>query len=350
MPYSDLPPLAFWRLCREDPNFRAQDLYAPKFELRPQMRVATAGSCFAQNVVPFVRASDLEFVDVEPAPAHMPPEVQMRFGYGLFSARFSNIYTARQLRQLVEDVASENLRNEGVWAKSYRYFDALRPNVEPVGLGSPHEVLDHRRDHLRRVRLMFETADVFFFTLGLTETWEHRKTGLVFPTAPGVVAGQFDPETYAFRNLTVSDCIDDLNRALELIRGIAPKLKVILTVSPVPLTATASGNHVLAATTYSKSVLRAAAGDVTNNTPNVDYFPSFELITGAPYYSSFYANNLRSVTRAGVDHVMAVFFGAHKLGAGTNPNQVTKMEAPVLDTDADAEICEEAMLEAFAKS
>ena len=38
-----------------------------------------------------------------------------------------------------------------------------------------------------------------------------------------------------------------------------PKARLVLTVSPVPLAATASGSHVLPATIYSKSVLRAAA-------------------------------------------------------------------------------------------
>ena len=39
-----------------------------------------------------------------------------------------------------------------------------------------------------------------------------------------------------------------------------PKLRILLTVSPVPLTATAGDDHVLLATTYSKSVLRAGRG------------------------------------------------------------------------------------------
>ena len=55
---------------------------------------------------------------------------------------------------------------------------------------------------------------------------------------------------------------------------------MILTVSPVPLVATAAGKHVLVATTYSKSVLRVACEEVCQKAADVMYFPSYEIITG----------------------------------------------------------------------
>ena len=72
MPYSDLPPHAFWKLCRDAGDFRVGEIYEPKFALEPGMKLATAGSCFAQNIGRYIRASDLELVDVEPAPRAMP--------------------------------------------------------------------------------------------------------------------------------------------------------------------------------------------------------------------------------------------------------------------------------------
>ncbi|WP_428660504.1 GSCFA domain-containing protein [Reyranella sp.] len=49
-----------------------------------------------------------------------------------------------------------------------------------------------------------------------------------------------------------------------------PGVRFLLTVSPVPLKASASQNHVLAATTYSKSVLRAVAGQLADTYDDVD--------------------------------------------------------------------------------
>lgn len=353
MPYSDLPPSAFWRLCRDDEEFRLADIYRPAVRLAPGTRVATAGSCFAQNIGRYIRTSRLVLVDTEPAPRGMSPDTAARFGYGLFSARYGNIYTARQLRQLLEDARSGTVHDAAIWRRDNRYFDGLRPNVEPDGLGSPAEVRAHRLDHLAAVRDAVATADVFIFTLGLTEAWTDRATGIVFPTAPGLIAGTFDPARHAFANFGMADTFEDLAAALDLLRAIKPDIRVILTVSPVPLTATASGQHVLTATTYSKSVLRAVAGEMAALDPGIDYFPSFEIITGAPFAGRFFKPNLRNVTREGVDTAMSVFFAAQDGLAPPRPSQGAPLPtiSPALDTGADDDpVCEEAMLEAFGGS
>jgi len=350
MPYSDLPRHAFWRSCREDPGFLTSAIYQPKFRLSPGMKVATAGSCFAQHIGAYIRASELELVDVEPAPPGMAGETAARFGYGLFSGRYGNVYTARQLRQLVEDAFSGTVHDEAIWTRDGRYFDALRPNVEPDGLASPGEVRAQRHDHLRRVRRIFDAADVFIFTLGLTEAWADRETGVVFPTAPGVVAGTYDPARHRFRNFGMAETFEDLATALELIRLARPGLKTILTVSPVPLTATASGRHVLVATTYSKSVLRAVAGEMAALDPATDYFPSYEIITGLPFGARYYKENLRNVTREGVAAAMSAFFAAQNgLSPAAEPTGTARCDPPDAAEDGadDAEICEEAMLAAF---
>jgi hypothetical protein len=348
LPYSDLPPEAFWRACRDDAAFRLDALFAPKFDLVDGMRIATAGSCFAQNIGRYVRRSSLTLVDMEPAPALMPEAEAARFGYGLFSARSGNIYTARQLRQLLEDAEDLRVTEAALWVRDGRYYDGLRPNVESEGLESPEMVAAFRMEHLRRVRAMFDETDVFVFTLGLTETWADRESGLVFPTAPGVIAGRFDPARHEFVNLGLSEVREDLDAAIAIMRRWAPDLKILLTVSPVPLTATAGGAHVLSATTFSKSVLRAVAGEVAQGDPLIDYVPSYEVITGAPFAGRFYNSNLRTVTEDGVATVMAMFFGAYP---SLGPLSPAAMHLPPREGEEAADlVCEEAMLEAFAKS
>lgn len=347
MPYSALPPPAFWKRCRDSADFRLDALYAPKVALHPGLRIATAGSCFAQNIATYVRASTLTLVEAEPAPALMPADVARRYGYGLFSARYGNVYTARQLRQLLEDAESASLHDAAVWRRGDAWIDALRPNVEPDGFQTEAELCAFRRDHLRRVRKMFDETDVFVFTLGLTECWADRATGLVFPTAPGVLGGHFDPDQHVFVNQSFAEVHEDLTEAIARMRLWNPELKVLLTVSPVPLTATASGDHILSATTYSKSVLRAVAGEVAALDPDIDYVPSYEIITGTPFGAQFYNDNLRTVTAEGVATVMSVFFGAHpELGGVPRPDIV--ISDPQSEPAPQEDICEEALLEAFA--
>jgi hypothetical protein len=98
---------------------------------------------------------------------------------------------------------------------------------------------------------------------------------------------------------------------------------VILTVSPVPLVATATDQHVLVATTYSKSVLRVAADKAERNFKNVIYFPAYEIVTGPHASSRYFEADRRNVTTEAVDHVMRVFFKNLTTGA---PDKLAKPE------------------------
>jgi hypothetical protein len=187
-------------------------------------------------------------------------------------------------------------------------LDPFRPTVQPGGFISEAEMLHDRAQHLRAVKRMFETLDVFIFTLGLTECWRSTEDGAVFPLCPGVQGGQFDPQRYEFYNQPVEEVIADLREFCSGLASVNPQAEIILTVSPVPLIATAqAGEHVLSATIYSKSVLRVAADVLRREFGNVHYFPSFEIVTGQFNRGSYYAADLRNVTEAGVEHVMRVF-------------------------------------------
>lgn len=350
-PYDDLPRSSFWRsaVAETDPAALEQ-LYTKRFGITREDRIATAGSCFAQNVARYLRKNAYQIVDTEALPDWMPAELAKSFGYGLYSARYGNIYTVRQLRQLIDDSLSGTVRDEDVWEKDGRFYDALRPSVEPDGLDSAEEVKAHRRDHLARVAEMVRSSNIFIFTLGLTEAWELKGKGTVYPTAPGVIAGTFDAATHGFVNFDMFQIFEDLVAVREAVLSANPGMKFLLTVSPVPLTATASGDHVLTATIRSKSILRAVCAAFYDRFEDVDYFPSYEIITSPGARSDFFSLNLRSVTETGVDAVMKVFFAAHS--DGTPAPQAEPKPSRRVDDDedeADDVVCEEALLEAFGR-
>jgi hypothetical protein len=310
---------AYWRTGLAEAEYPPPDIFRPKWALRKTDRIVTAGSCFAQHVGRALRRSGFNVLDGEPRPPDIPAGSETAHGYGMYSARYGNIYTTRQLRQLLDEAWEGAPDFDSVWERDGRYHDALRPNVDPAGLADPASVAAARVRHLARVRDVFSAADVFIFTLGLTEAWVHKPTGQVYPTAPGTVAGAFDGAVHGFVNFRLAEVRADLLAALGRLKRLNPDLRVLLTVSPVPLTATASGQHVLGATTYSKSVLRACAGELQADFPEVDYFPSYEIVTSARAGTSFFEPNLRSVSEAGVARVMSVFVAAHAGGAGEGP-------------------------------
>ncbi|TNV70825.1 hypothetical protein FGO68_gene16165 [Halteria grandinella] len=355
-PYSRLPRNRFWRAGVADNPPSSPDIYEKKFEILPDEKIMTAGSCFAQHIATQMRSRGYSVLDEEPAPAGLSLDLAKSFGYNLYSARYANIYYVRQLLQLLRESFGEYSPSEVVWTKGGKFYDSQRPSVEPDGLDSPDEVLFHRAHHLAAVRRLIEKLDVLVFTLGLTETWLH-KDGTVYPTAPGTVAGSFDPSVHYFKNMNASEVYNDLCAVRRFIMSINPKVKFLLTVSPVPLTATASGNHVLSATIYSKSVLRAAAGQMYAEFDNVDYFPSYELIASHPSRGRFFEDNLRSVTSKGVESVMSIFFKQHTLSGedekGVNLAAERKQaEAKKVESQKKrgaSVICEEELLEAFRK-
>jgi hypothetical protein len=357
-PYQGLPPRAFWRTGVSEQNpLRITDLYLRKFEIRAEDRIVTAGSCFAQHIARKFNAYGYAVVDAEPAPPGLDDAKARDFGYGIYSARYGNIYTARQLLHLAREALGQYEPQNIAWEKGGRFYDALRPSVEPEGLASAEAVLAHRRSHLAAVRDMLATMDLFVFTFGLTEAWIDRRHGTVYPTAPGTIAGEFDPALYEFKNFTFSEVMDDFLQFRELVLGLNPGVRFLVTVSPVPLTATAGNEHVLAATTYSKSVLRAVAGELAQRFENVDYFPSYEIIASPFSRGLFYESNLRSVDSAGVENVMRIFFDAHgkiaKAAAAAAPagagavRRAARLARAAKAKSKDDVVCEETLMEAF---
>lgn len=60
-------------------------------------------------------------------------------------------------------------------------------------------------------------------------------------------------------------------------------------------------------TTYSKSVLRVVAEQVMRRHDWVDYFPSYEIITGSYAGGLYYEDDFREVNNLGVAHAMRCF-------------------------------------------
>lgn len=311
-PYRDKPDHQFWGKAVAWPLAAHVDpmSHGAKFKLDCQDVLATMGSCFAQHISRELMGQGFEFLNVEPAPQHMSIDAQRASGYGIFSGRYGNIYTVRQALQLFQRAFGELPLGEvpHVWAKADgRFVDAFRPAIEPKGYATVQEVLQAREQHLLAVRGLFTQATVFVFTLGLTEAWQHKPTGLVYPLAPGVAGGQFDEAVHGFVNFNVDEVRADLRGLIQKIQAVNAGAKIILTVSPVPLAATFEARHVLQSNTYSKSVLRIAAGEIAQANAHVEYFPSYEIITSPDLWGRYLEDDLRSVRPEGVAHVMRVF-------------------------------------------
>lgn len=336
--YASLPSESFWRRCLEDPDFRLEALYQPTVRIGPYEAVATAGSCFAQKIGRELRLSSARFLDLEPVPHGMTEATAARLGFGLYSARYGNIYSTAQWLQLAQDAFADDLRPEAFWSKEDRWFDGLRPRLEPGGFGSRDIAEAARQAHLFQVRQVFETADIFIFTLGLTERWEDARTGTVYPICPAAIDPAFGDPAHRFHTARVTEVVAELEACIALLRQHNPGLRFLFTVSPVPLMATATGGHVLLATARSKAVLRAAVEEILHTQPMCDYFPSYEIATQNPTCRDAFAPDQREVKDDVVERIMQAFFAAQ---TGLNRHDTATGQADEAET-----ICDELLLDA----
>lgn len=145
-------------------------------------------------------------------------------------------------------------------------------------------------------------ADVYIFTLGLIESWLNTANGLYVCSYPGTGGGGGAAQTELHVG-TFQENYGNLKRICDVIFGAFPEKHIILTVSPVALERTFRDLDVVVANMESKTLLRAAAGQICREYPNVHYLPSFEMFV----YHDLAHDDGRHATRDGVETVLDLF-------------------------------------------
>ena len=343
-PYRDLPDYQFWpRAVSWAAPGGLDPVAATKFRVTPDDRVATLGSCFAQHLSRHLSRSGLTYFVAEQAAGHLSATEARRRNYGVFSARYGNVYTVAQAVQLFRRAYGDFVPAEPAWIRDSVCVDPFRPQIEPDGFADTEALQADRQQHFAATRAVFEESDVLVFTLGLTEAWRSRDDGAVFPTAPGVAGGSYDPEAYEFVNFGIDDVRARSPRALR----------------PRPVGQPDAANPAHRVPRPARRDLRAppcarvddlqqigAPGGRRGSNPRldfVDYFPSYELIAPASSPRNYYGDDLREVDDLGVAHVMRCFTRHYIDGdAWDNPMTSSPSDLPVEVPDGDdAVVCDE---------
>ncbi|HWT04842.1 MAG TPA: GSCFA domain-containing protein, partial [Xanthomonadales bacterium] len=329
-PYAGLPPYQNWRSVVDAlGGGGAIDPQGPvKFRLEPSARIASAGSCFAQRLAVRLRDLGLRYVVAES-------------GGEPLSARYGNIYTSRQLVQLIERALGRFDPLERAWTSADGFIDPFRPGIANGAFASLDALEGDRCAHLAAVKNLFGSVDVFLFTLGLTEFWMDARDGAVFPAAPGRGRGVFDPERHVFGNLDVAAVASDLERFIAILGEINPSAKLILTVSPVPMAATMVPRHIVRVSLQSKSVLKVAAEEVAARHAHVDYFAAYDVVMQNLGGEPLFAGDARRPTDAVADRVVRFF--VHDYFAEAIAPQALLLTPPAQTATAN-DLCDEDLL------
>lgn len=246
----------------------------PSFSIQQTDTIFTIGSCFARNVESALIDNGLTVTSRE---LDLGP-----IGESLgFAANFYNKYSIH------------SVLNEIRWALEPETFPG-EDIIYPVNNGEEYadlqlgmarlkypldEIMDFRQRFTGVMGRVLD-ADVIIITLGYVETWYDNKLGIYLNVSPPQPMVNAEPERFEFRVLSFQDVLEGLEEIYALLTKHRSKpLKMLLTVSPVPLLSTFRDMDVLVANAYSKSVQRAALEQFVLNREGVDYFPSYEFVT-----------------------------------------------------------------------
>lgn len=148
---------------------------------------------------------------------------------------------------------------------------------------------DEMRASLRR---RLADCDAFVFSLGVAPTFFGKDDGRFFFINTAYVSYRDLLANCVMRTTTVAENADNLRQIIGAVRRLGRKPpKIILTVSPVPLAATAEMRSAVIADCLSKSTLRLACEEVLQQArgDGVLYWPSFEIVRWlAPHFGQFH--------------------------------------------------------------
>ncbi len=257
--------------------------------ISPDTRVLAVGSCFARYFTLWLAENGFNR-----AFRHSPYNAMLHFNSDFESAAV----IAQQFR----------------WA-----FDELDP-AALLWIDKNRRLVAATDEGKQEVRATLEQTDVLILTLGLSEIWYDKVSGE--PLWRALTEDKFDPDRHVFRVETVAQTIEWLE-AIERIRAAhLPRLKIVFTVSPVPLKTTFRPVSAVTANTASKAILRAALDEFLRRHEaqlgeTLFYFPSYELVT--QYFVDPFREDNRHLTTAVPAVIIALFVEKYCRGVGTTP-------------------------------
>jgi hypothetical protein len=277
--------------------------FQPKFSavFNKDTTVFAIGSCFARNIEEALEPSGVRLPTY--ALKANPSEKKGR-ARGLI-----NEFTPGCIQQRIfSALGGGPLSEQTIVPQGAEFVDLLLAAIPSV----TWERAIERRREIDAIYRELAQADLVVVTLGYVESWYDQETSLYLNRRPPRIPGAPQSKRYVFKRLDVEECMSLLQPAFDAMTQ--KGLKIVLTVSPVPLGMTFSGDDCVIANEFSKSVLRNCADRLARH-PNVEYFPSYEIVRSAGL--SAYVDDNRHVRPDIVEQVTRYMMDAYAASGST---------------------------------
>lgn len=236
------------QILEAGPKFVLDGWTPPEPIILPTTRVLAMGSCFAANFAEWLATNGYNQTFAEPCRA-------------LLRNPFENVAViAQQFRWAFGEVNPEDL----LW----------------VGKDK-QRILATEERRLAMQQSLLE-ADVLVATLSVSEVWYDKITGE--PLWRVATVDCHDPSRHAFKVLSFAETMHAFNEIDRIRAQWLPNLKIIYTVSPMPIGATFRPVSAVTASTASKAIVRGALDEFLRSRPRdlnrtYFYYPGYEIVT-----------------------------------------------------------------------
>lgn len=278
-----------------------QVLLSNKYKFIDKTTTLTSmGSCFATNIGRYFIENGFNYLIKEKLTKNVSK--QGLNPYIAASAKWDFVYNTSVMRQIFEYSFLNNWMPKERWWKK----DDLEV-IDPYRRGAFYKTAhadDEFIKHKNASKEALSEADVIILTLGLTELWRNKIDKKVFYQVPPKSVLDFNK--HEFYQQTVSDIMFDLETIYSILKYNNSKVKIIITVSPVPFNASFRKNvDVVSANMTSKAKLKVAADTFVSDYPDVFYFPSYEFVMMNQRYP--FVEDGRHIHPSVVSEVMELF-------------------------------------------
>lgn len=237
-------------------------------------KLLTMGSCFSQVI----------------------GERLLRNKFEVLVNPFGTIFNPISIFRLVGDsiandfsILDSSIENKGVWFNHHIHSEIYGNSKEELHLGLS--------DKLKQVGQYLVEANTLIITLGTAFVYKLKSNNEIVANCHKQPTSEFSKEL-----LKMEEIVSSFANLRDQLKINNSKLRIILTVSPVRHT-----RDTLQLNSVSKSILRLACHEINKSFPEVDYFPSYEIMMDDLRDYRFYKEDLIHPTEMAEEYIWDKF-------------------------------------------
>lgn len=256
-------------------NFRTE-INIEKFphQISHSDSILTIGSCFAENIAEYFKFSRFNVLANPFGVLYNPISIYNSLKLVINNQKFKD---------------SDLIFHQSEWHSFYHHSDFSHHKKE--------QILENINSGIENTLKFLAKTDVIIITFGTSFVYKHLKNGIIVSNCHKIPQKEFKHFM-----LNLDETVTNIKNIVELVEQFNPKIRFILTVSPVRHWKNGAHSNQL-----SKANLLLAINEVIKSKNNCSYFPSYEIIMDDLRDYRFYNSDLIHPNKIATDYIWEKF-------------------------------------------